>query len=142
MNVGGGGEGVNVAGATGVSGSGIRGVVVGVEAPPVGAPAGVGVAVARDSSSVVEVGRAGAEVAWAVGKRVSLGIGSWSGAGLAVDLGVAVAPSRDTGVSAPPPQAAKSPAPPANNAVTKMDFRNLMLCGKVEVTKNLTRQHH
>ena len=139
---------MNVAGATGVSGSVIRGVDVGVETPSVRAPAGVGVAVgvavavACDSGSVVEVGRAGGEVAWAVGKRVSLGIGSWSGARLAVALGVMVAPSRDTGVSAPPPQAAKSPAPPAINAVTRMVFRNLMLCGKVELTKYFTWPRH
>ena len=105
---------------------------------------GVAVAVCGGSVGTSDVGSSSAAgVALAVGTGV--GVASWappfvgSTSGCAAAVPIADGMAVDCGSPAPP-QAAKSPAPAAINAVTRMVFRTLMLCGKVELTKVLTWQ--
>ena len=131
---------------TGVSAGAMVGGRVGVGFVDGGGPAGVAVAVCGGTVGTSDVGSSSAAgAALAVGTGV--GVTSWvppfvgSTSGCAVAVAIADGMAVDCGSPAPP-QAAKSPAPAAIDAVAKMVLRNLMLCGKVELTKNLTWQRH
>ena len=131
---------------TGVSAGAMVGGREGVGFVDVGGPAGVAVAVCGRAVGTSDVGSNGvAGFSLAVGNGA--GAASWappfveSTSDCAAAVTVADGMAVDRGSPAPP-QAAKSSAPPAIDAVTRIVFRNLMLLGKVELTKNLTWQRH
>ena len=107
---------------------------------------GVAVAVCGGIVGTTDVGSSGAAgVALAGGNGV--GAASWGPSFVGLTSGCAAAVAIADGMavdrgSPAPPQAAKSPTPAAIDEVTRMVFRNLMLLGKVELTKNLTWQRH
>ena len=138
--------GTGVSGGTGVSAGAMVGGRVGLGFVDGGGLAGVAVAVCGGAVGTSDVGSSSAAgVALAVGNGV--GVASWalpfvgSTSGCAAAVGIADGMAVDRGSPAPP-QAAKSPALAAIDEVTRMVFRNLMLFGKVELTKNLTWQRH